>query len=96
MKSVTYSEFARAEVRAIVKYYEKCQKGLGREFKNDLEHAHSCMRRSPQAFGFDKLTQTRRYVMRRFPYSVHYLDDEQTITIVAVAHQKRRPGYWLK
>jgi plasmid stabilization system protein ParE len=37
---------------------------------------------------------TRRFVMRRFPFSVVYLDDPEFVTIVAVAHSKRRPGYW--
>ncbi|MGA1987938.1 MAG: type II toxin-antitoxin system RelE/ParE family toxin [Candidatus Sulfotelmatobacter sp.] len=37
---------------------------------------------------------TRRFVIRRFPFSVIYLDDPDLITIIAVAHSKRRPGYW--
>jgi toxin ParE1/3/4 len=37
---------------------------------------------------------TRRLVMRRFPFSVVYLDDPDLITIIAVAHSKRKPGYW--
>jgi hypothetical protein len=31
---------------------------------------------------------------RRFPFSVIYAHEEATIVIVAVAHQRRRPGYW--
>jgi toxin ParE1/3/4 len=37
---------------------------------------------------------TRRLVMQRFPFSVVYLDDPDLITIIAVAHAKRKPGYW--
>ena len=38
---------------------------------------------------------TRRYVLRRFPYSIIYREfGEDTLEIVAVAHDKRRPGYW--
>lgn len=32
--------------------------------------------------------------MRHFPYSIIYLATAETITIRAVAHQRRRPGYW--
>jgi hypothetical protein len=32
--------------------------------------------------------------MQRFPFSVVYLDDPELIAIIAVAHTKRRPGYW--
>jgi len=32
--------------------------------------------------------------MRRFPFSIVYYVADDTIRIVAVAHAKRRPGYW--
>jgi plasmid stabilization system protein ParE len=34
------------------------------------------------------------YVLRRFPYTVHYEFDTSTLTVLAVAHHRRRPGYW--
>ena len=37
---------------------------------------------------------TRRFVLDRFPFSVVYLDEPEVLTIVAVAHNKRKPGYW--
>jgi hypothetical protein len=36
----------------------------------------------------------RALVGPRFPYSVVYLEDEDEIWVLAVAHAKRRPGYW--
>jgi plasmid stabilization system protein ParE len=36
----------------------------------------------------------RRYVLRHFPYTVFYEIDGQTVTVLAVAHQRREPGYW--
>jgi plasmid stabilization system protein ParE len=36
----------------------------------------------------------RYRAVRRFPYSVHYEVVERTVTILAVAHHRRRPGYW--
>jgi hypothetical protein len=36
------------------------------------------------------------YVLRHFPYTIHYEYDAKTLTILAVAHQRRRPGYWQK
>ncbi|MFB3820344.1 MAG: type II toxin-antitoxin system RelE/ParE family toxin, partial [Candidatus Methylomirabilales bacterium] len=36
----------------------------------------------------------RRVVVARFPYSIVYREDAESIVIVAVAHQRRRPGYW--
>jgi toxin ParE1/3/4 len=37
---------------------------------------------------------TRRFILERFPFSVVYLDDPSVVNIVAVAHNKRKPGYW--
>ena len=38
----------------------------------------------------------RRKSLARFPYSVLYTVDPDVLYIVAVAHQKRRPNYWLR
>jgi hypothetical protein len=37
---------------------------------------------------------TCRYVFRRFPFSVVYYVEDGIVLIVALAHDKRRPGYW--
>ncbi|HEY5074443.1 MAG TPA: type II toxin-antitoxin system RelE/ParE family toxin, partial [Pyrinomonadaceae bacterium] len=37
---------------------------------------------------------TRKFVLQRFPFNMFYRPSESEIVIVAVAHQKRRPGYW--
>ena len=38
----------------------------------------------------------RRYLMHRFPFGLiyRYDADSDTVTVFAVAHLKRRPGYW--
>jgi plasmid stabilization system protein ParE len=36
----------------------------------------------------------RRRVLRQFPYSVHYEVSDDLVTVLAVAHHRRRPGYW--
>jgi plasmid stabilization system protein ParE len=40
------------------------------------------------------LYRTRRFVLHRFPFSVIYLDKPSVVNVVAVAHSKRKPGYW--
>jgi plasmid stabilization system protein ParE len=36
----------------------------------------------------------RYYVLTRFPYTIWYDVQGSMVTVVAVAHQHRRPGYW--
>ena len=38
----------------------------------------------------------RRRVVQRFPYTVWYEVLGSTITVLAVAHNRRRPEYWRK
>ena len=38
----------------------------------------------------------RRILVRRFPYSVIYLETNGRLWVVAVAHAKRKPFYWSK
>ena len=39
------------------------------------------------------LANRRRYLMRRFPYSIIYQVTSDTVRVVAAAHQSRRPAY---
>lgn len=36
----------------------------------------------------------RRYVLSHFPFTVHYEIQGSDTIVLAVAHQRRRPGYW--
>ena len=36
----------------------------------------------------------RRLPLRRFPYSIIYSLTQAEVRILAVAHQRRRPGFW--
>jgi len=38
--------------------------------------------------------EIRRFLFTRFPYSLFYGVDEETIVVIAVAHQHRKPDYW--
>jgi plasmid stabilization system protein ParE len=37
---------------------------------------------------------TRRFVVDRFSFFIVYLNDPGMLNIVAIAHSKRKPGYW--
>lgn len=36
----------------------------------------------------------RRYILPRFPFSMIYRMQAELIEVVAVAHHRRKPGYW--
>ena len=39
---------------------------------------------------------TRRYLLRRFPFSIVYRFRNEVVLVVAFAHARRKPGYWAK
>ena len=86
---------AEIELQESARYYHARKKGLGRAFLTEIRRAISLVRVNP---GIGTLLEhdIRRFGVRRFPYSVLYSVDNEELTIVAVMHQKRRPGYWLE
>ncbi|MBC5768183.1 type II toxin-antitoxin system RelE/ParE family toxin [Ramlibacter albus] len=34
------------------------------------------------------------YHLKRFPYTIRYDIDGAAVTVLAIAHQRRKPGYW--
>lgn len=40
------------------------------------------------------LHNTQRLVLQYFPFSIIYRQQLNAIQIIAIAHAKRRPGYW--
>jgi toxin ParE1/3/4 len=45
--------------------------------------------------GIDEASGIRRFLLTRFPFAVGYFVEADTITILAIAHLRRRPGFWL-
>ena len=93
MKRVTFHEEADAEVIDAARYYETEAAGLGVSFLVDVEAAVEQVRAHPEANQLIS-PEVRRKLLRRFPYSVLYTIEPDRIRVLAVSHQRRRPGYW--
>jgi toxin ParE1/3/4 len=64
-------------------------------FIDELDHAFEQIRAFPNVAG-SHTSGTRRYVMRRFPFTVIYRERQLIVEVVAIAHGRRKPGYWKK
>jgi plasmid stabilization system protein ParE len=84
---------ARAEFDAALEYYELVRPGLGSAFLAEVQAATEYAQRLPQA-GSPVSDELRRTFIRRFPYYLLYATEATRIYILAVAHFRRRPGYW--
>ena len=95
---VRFEEEADAEYRDAGRWYEGRRMGLGVEFFNAVDAALSQIVRLPHAGApVPRVTADlpiRRAPVTRFPYHVIYLEERSTIRVLAIAHDRRRPGYW--
>ncbi len=84
---------AYLEVEEARAWYESHGPTLGEDFLNAIEQAVSAIERAPEAWPIHS-ERVRRFLVHRFPFAILYRHEEAKIQIIAVAHQRRRPGYW--
>ena len=84
---------AIVEARVAREWYEAPSVAAAEAFMEELDHIVARIEKYPEG-GAPYLEGTRRYLMRRFPFSVVYREKRRIHQIVAVAHSKRKPGYW--
>ena len=87
---------AREEFAAAVRWYEEQRPGLGGEFFDAVVDAASLIQAQPEIGTPTLDRRTRRVLVHRFPYQIVYRLSADETVIVAIAHLKRRPGYWKK
>ncbi|HMH42292.1 MAG TPA: type II toxin-antitoxin system RelE/ParE family toxin [Pyrinomonadaceae bacterium] len=90
---IRFLSVANREVDNAVQWYEAREEGLSREFLDELDRVVRLVRRYPFA-GMQIEPALRRFLFTRFPYSLIYGIDEETIVVIAVASQHREPTYW--
>jgi toxin ParE1/3/4 len=89
------------EVDAAVDWYEGQRAGLGAEFFTELRWNLQVIAEAPRATppwfgGQARDLELRRLLMERFPFALPYIVLEELVVVLAIAHVRRRPGYWLQ
>ena len=67
--------------------------GLGDRFIAEVEQIVEVLCDQPN-IGQSVGEELRRIILARFPYSLIYSIESERIWVIAVAHHRRRPGYW--
>ena len=96
MKPVVFHDLAFAELDEAATWYEERKRGLGAEFRIAIEDAVQRIQDNPLAGSRYRRTTFRFVLVHRFPYVVFYREGKEAIRLIAVAHGRRRPGYWKK
>lgn len=95
MKPVVFLPEAEQEMlEAAICYHSKAS-GLAADYLSEVERAAQSVRESPDTWPIIE-GGLRRRLVRRFPFGILYRIEPEKIVIVAVAHLRRKPGYWKK
>lgn len=86
---------AGIELSDAAEYYEASQPGLSQELLFEVEQTLSRIKMTPRS-GSPYNNYIRYQLMHRFPYSVYYTEENGQFVIIAIAHQHRKPGYWMQ
>ncbi|MEP6946604.1 MAG: type II toxin-antitoxin system RelE/ParE family toxin [Acidobacteriota bacterium] len=84
---------AEAEFEAAADFYNEREAGLGDDLYDEVFATIDRIIEYPNSWP-PYSNRARRCLCNRFPYSVIYRHAAAELTIYAVAHQSRKPGYW--
>ncbi len=84
---------ATIELDEAIRYYDHQLPGLGFRFFQEVEAAIDRIKLMPEAWS--KIgEQTRRCLLKGFPYALHYMSEPDQVVITAVAHLHRNPEHY--
>ena len=93
--SYSFHPAAEAEFLESVGYYESKVPGLGAALIDEFEALVKLVDETPKAWQIELEPDIRRAPLHRFPLFIVYREVPAGFQVLAVAHQRRRPHYWL-
>ncbi len=84
---------AEREFIEAVLWYESKEVGLGRQFRQEIGHVLTRIIEDPLLWR-ERSGGYRRVNCPVFPYYIPYFIRDQKIIVAAIAHGRRKPGYW--
>lgn len=84
---------ARQEALDAYSWYDERSANAAEAFRLELERAGKAIRDAPNRWA-TYLHGTRCFLMKRYPFIVVYRTTTERIESVAIAHRRRKPGYW--
>jgi plasmid stabilization system protein ParE len=93
MTRVDFHPDAVAEARSAWQWYAERSPHAASAFLAELDRAITLVSKGPYQWP-QYVAGTRRYALRHFPFVLVYRERGDSVQIIAVAHGRRRPGYW--
>ncbi len=93
MKPWFFEEGAEADFAGALEYYREESEALAGRLYDEIHRLIADVCAAPRLYRV-VATPVRRHFSETFPYAILYVEKSDHIVIYAVAHFKRRPGYW--
>jgi plasmid stabilization system protein ParE len=84
---------ARDDIEQASTWYERQRPGLGDNFLEQVLDALDRIAENPETYPIVH-RQTRRAVLRRFPFGVFYRVEDDAIVVIAIIHSNQDPRAW--
>ena len=91
---VIFTALARQELMDAKEFYNLELPGLGDRFTEEVRKSILRLQEYPLAWSIES-GDIRKCLLHRFPYKILYAVEQKTILIIAIAHQHRKPDYWI-
>jgi plasmid stabilization system protein ParE len=91
-REIVFRLAARIEFDEAVAWYEGEKAGLGLALKTAVDHTLTAASQQPELFRRIH-GPVRRAVLRRFPYSLHFMEEPARLVVLAVFHGSRDPRH---
>lgn len=93
MKPVCFHPEAEAEMVDAAMWYESQQQGLGKRFLTSVHDSLHRIALNPETYPYVE-GDVRRCLVKIFPYGVLFRMRGGVVSVMAVMHLHREPGYW--
>jgi plasmid stabilization system protein ParE len=94
-KPVEFRPGALQDLDDAVTWLEEARAGLGPELLAEVREAIQRLMRAPEIGApVAGAPEVRSIRVHRFSYRIFFAERSDRIRILAVAHHRRRPGYW--
>ena len=100
MRRIRVDSQAAQELEEAAAWYDTESPGAGGRLLDAFENALTLLREDPLPLvrvpGEAGALGARRLLLHRFPFDIVVVEEGDALVVIAVAHQSRRPGYWME
>ena len=86
---------AAEEHKKQVTHYEGIQAGLGKRYHSEFQNVVASVCASPDRSRVVLAPDIRRAMFKIFHFYLVYREVDGLVQVLAIAHHRRQPGYWV-